>query len=87
MKSKSQTFKALIEQPEKLSVGDLNQAIKDLRELLYQKEFRSEGYHETFLKFYFNTPPKTDVTPESLDLEWRQWEQDQWKKIQDNNPK
>lgn len=42
------TFNALTEIPESLSVGELNQAVRDLRELL----------HEQTLKAQENNPPK-----------------------------
>ena len=32
--------KATVAQPESLCVGDLNQAVKDLREMLYQKQLK-----------------------------------------------
>ena len=35
-------FKALTEQPEKLCVGDLIQAVKDLREFLYQEKLKKQ---------------------------------------------
>jgi hypothetical protein len=35
-------FKALTEIPEKMGVGDLNQAVKDLREMLHQEKIKNQ---------------------------------------------
>lgn len=41
------TYNALTEIPESLTVGELNQAVRDLRELLHEQTLKAQGTQNT----------------------------------------